>query len=104
MHLRENVKQEIYCAYQAQLSTTFLFFQKNKMAVLVKKSFFHNVGPNFHFSFKSFPAPFSTNLAQLSTTFVFSKKQNGGAGKKLFYQNFVPNIYFFQKSFAGQLA
>ena len=49
------------------------------MAVLVKKSFFQNISPNFHFFQKSFAAQFSTNLAQFSTTFVFSKKQNDGA-------------------------
>ena len=49
------------------------------MAVLVKKSFFHNCSPNFYFFQKSFAAQFSTNLAQFSTTFVFLRKQNGGA-------------------------
>ena len=55
------------------------------MAVLVKKSFFQNFSPNFDFFPKSFAAQFSTNLAQFSTTFVFSKKQNGGAGKKIVF-------------------
>ena len=42
------------------------------MAVLVKKSFLQNFSPNFHFFQNSF-------AAQFSTTFVFLKKQNGGA-------------------------
>ena len=35
--------------------------------------------PIFIFFKNRFAAQSSTNLAQLSTTFVFSKKQNGGA-------------------------
>ena len=46
----------------------------------------------------------STNLAQLSTTFVFSKKQNGGAGKQMFFKIFSPNFHFFQKSFVAQFS
>ena len=74
------------------------------MSVLVKKFFFQNYGPTFHFFLKSFAAQSSTSLAQLSTTFVFSKKKNGGASKKSFFQNFSPNFYFFQKLFAAQLS
>ena len=49
------------------------------MAVLVKKSFFKIIALIFIFFQKSFVAQLSTNLAQFSTTFVFLKKQNGGA-------------------------
>ena len=49
------------------------------MVALVKKSFYQNFSPNFHFFQKSFAAQFSTNLAQFSTTFVFLKKENDRA-------------------------
>ena len=41
-------------------------------------------------------------LAQFGTTFIFSKKQNGGACKQFFFQNYGPSSHFFSKSFAAQ--
>ena len=71
--------RKIFIVLALHNSAQLLFFQKNKMAVLVKNSFFQNCSPDFDFFQKSFAAQFSTNLAQFSTTFVFLKKQNGGA-------------------------
>ena len=79
MRLRENCwgRDSLFSPNTTQHN--FCFFKKNKMAFLVKKSFVQNFSPNFNFLQESFAAQFSTNLAQFSTTFVFLKKQNGGA-------------------------
>ena len=38
---------------------------------------------------------YCARLAQFSTAFIFSKKQNGGACKKMiFFQNYGPNFHF----------
>ena len=55
----------------AQFSTAFVVSKKQNCGA-GKKSFIQNFSPNFHFFQKSF-------AAQFSTTFVFLKKQNGGA-------------------------
>ena len=57
------------------------------MEVLVK-FFFSKLWPNFHLFQESFTAQSSTNLAQVGTNLVFSKKQNGGAGKKIVFSKF----------------
>ena len=75
----------------AQFSTNFVFLL-NKMAALVKKSFFQNFSPNFYFSQKSF-------VAQFNTTFFSKKKKKRKMAtllKKSFFKILALIFIFFK--------